>query len=101
MNPHLYKEKCYSISVLMTPEHLEEFVVIMEYFATKVREEEGNIFYYVMKNSNEENKFILLGLWKDADAIQVHTESEYFKKYVPQLGRMYEDFMETELDKFL
>ena len=101
MDPHLYKEKCYSISVTMEPEYLEEFIVIMEYFVTKVREEEGNIFYHVMRNTNEENKFMFLGLWKDDAAAQVHMDSEYFKTYVPQMGRMFESFTQLELDKFL
>ena len=48
MNPHLCTEKSFSISVKITPKDLEEFVILMEYFIIKVREEKGNIFYYVM-----------------------------------------------------
>ena len=101
MDPHLYKEKSYIISVTIAPEYIEEFVVLMEYFVTKVREEEGNIFFHIVRNSNEEDKFMFLGLWKDAAAAQIHMDSEYFKNYVPQMGRMYEEFTVTELDKFL
>lgn len=101
MNPHLYKEIGYDISVTIEPKNLEEYVVIMEYFVTKTREEEGNIFFYVMSDRNEEGKFFYWGLWKDDAAVQIHMESQYFQTYVPQLGQMCRDFMVTELDRFL
>ncbi len=103
MNPHLHKEIGYNISVEIAPKYLEEYIVIMEYFVTKIREEEGNIFYYVMSDHNQkaEGKFLYWGLWKDADAVQVHMESQYFHTYVPQLGQMCERFTVIELDRFL
>ena len=101
MNPHQCTEKSFSISVKITPKDLEEFVILMEYFIIKVREEKGNIFYYVMKDCNEENRFIFWGLWQDDLSVQAHMNSAYFIKYVPQLGRLYEDFKVTELEKFL
>ena len=103
MNPHLHKEKAYNISVKIAPEYLEEYIVIMEYFVSKIREEEGNIFYYVLldHNRNEEGKFLYWGLWKDAEAVHTHMESQHFQIYVPQLGQMCENFTVTELDRFL
>jgi len=101
MSAGLHKEKGVSISIIIEPKYLEEFVVLIEYFIAKVRKEEGNIFYYVMVDRNEKNKFIFFGLWEDKKAIQTHTESDYFKNYVPQLGRMYKEFRVTELDRFL
>ena len=103
MNPHLYKEIGYNISVKIALEYLEEYIVIMEYFVSKIREEEGNIFYYVLldHNCNEEGEFLYWGLWKDAEAVHIHMESKYFQTYVPQLGQMCERFTVIELDRFL
>ena len=44
---------------------------------------------------------MFLGMWKNEEGAQAHMNSDYFKNYVPQMGRIYEEFTVTELDKFL
>ncbi|MEM5014835.1 putative quinol monooxygenase [Metabacillus indicus] len=45
------------------------------------REEDGNISYDLMKDTETAGTYKMIELWKDAQAVELHNSSEHFKAF--------------------
>ncbi|MGP1908021.1 putative quinol monooxygenase [Metabacillus sp. JX24] len=45
------------------------------------REEEGNVSYDLMKDTETAGAYKMIELWKDAEAVELHNSSEHFKAF--------------------
>lgn len=45
------------------------------------REEDGNISYDLMKDTETAGAYKMIELWKDAEAVELHNSSEHFKAF--------------------
>ncbi|ASK29463.1 antibiotic biosynthesis monooxygenase [Chryseobacterium sp. T16E-39] len=55
---------------------------IMKEVAQKSSQEEGNLFYKLHQSQPDENLLILFEGYINEDAVEIHRNSEYFKKLV-------------------
>lgn len=46
------------------------------------REESGNISYNLYKDTEKENTFTMVEVWKDMEAVAFHNASEHFTSFV-------------------
>ncbi|WP_062513153.1 putative quinol monooxygenase [Halobacillus sp. KGW1] len=60
------------------PEFLEATRALME----GSREEEGNVFYNLMKDTEKENVYQMIEIWKDAAAMEEHNKSSHLQNFV-------------------
>ncbi|OOM77281.1 putative monooxygenase YcnE [Clostridium puniceum] len=54
----------------------------------KSRKEEGCISYGLFQDINNASVFTFIEEWKDQKAIEIHNNSEHFKRIVPLLGEL-------------
>ena len=69
---------------------IDEFKKIAEELVGKSSAEEGNIFYTLNQNAQDEQKFSFIECWKDDEAMNVHKTSEHFTRIFPILSGMAE-----------
>lgn len=55
---------------------------ILETMITYTHAEPGCIRYEVLRSIEDRRRFVLLERYKDEAALQAHTDSEHFKRYV-------------------
>ena len=46
------------------------------------REESGNVSYDLYRDTENENKFVMVEVWKDAQAVENHNSSNHFTSFV-------------------
>lgn len=59
-----------------------EFLEEIKPLIAASREESGNISYDLCKDTEKENVFIMVEVWKDAEAVASHNQSEHFTAFV-------------------
>jgi quinol monooxygenase YgiN len=64
------------------PERADEWLDLVDEFTRAVRAEEGNLFFEWSRSIEEPNTFVLLEGFRDAEAGQVHVQSEHFQKAI-------------------
>ena len=67
---------------------IDEFKKTAEELVRKSSEEEGNIFYTLNQDTQDEQKFSFIECWKDDEAMNVHKTSEHFTRIFPILSGM-------------
>ncbi|RFU66635.1 putative quinol monooxygenase [Peribacillus glennii] len=67
------------------PSQREAFLEHSKQVVLHSRGEEGNISYQLLEDSGRDNEFVFLEVWKDAEAIVSHEETEHFKLFVKNL----------------
>lgn len=76
------------------PEHEQAFLEEMNILLPLTREEEGNISYDLMKNTEKEHHYTMIELWKDAAATASHQSSAHFTAFVQKASA----FMAAPMD---
>ncbi|KGP74447.1 putative quinol monooxygenase [Pontibacillus yanchengensis] len=59
-------------------EFLEEIRPLME----QSRAEDGNISYDLLKDTEKENTYTMVEVWKDMEAVEVHGNSNHFTAFL-------------------
>lgn len=80
-------------------EKIDEFKKTAEELVKKSSAEEGNIFYTLNQDAQNEQKFSFIECWKDAEAMNAHKTSEHFTRIFPILSEMAESSGPNELYK--
>lgn len=62
------------------------FLEIARKMAEETRKEEGCRFYRLAKDTNEGNVYYFIEAYENEEALEIHRNSDYFRKYVPLLG---------------
>lgn len=69
-------------------EKIEEFKKTAEELVRKSSAEEGNVFYTLNQDTQDEEKFAFIECWKDDEATKIHGASEHFTRIFPILSEM-------------
>ncbi|MGL4388998.1 MAG: putative quinol monooxygenase [Brevinema sp.] len=80
----------------VNPEFIDQFLILAELLVMQVRQEPGNIHFYLIKSMKSEFTYLFVGTWVDQEAFQAHMTSEHFSNSVPQIG---ECILELETNK--
>ena len=59
---------------------IEEFKETAKELIQKSSAEEGNVFYTLNQDTQDEQKFAFIECWKDEEAMKIHGESEHFTR---------------------
>ncbi len=70
---------------------IEEFKKTAEELVKKSSAEEGNVFYTLNQDPQDEQKFAFIESWKDEEAMKIHGASEHFTRIFPLLSDMAEE----------
>lgn len=71
-------------------EKIDEFKKTAEELIKKSSAEEGNVFYTLNQDTQDEQKFAFIECWKDDEAMKIHGSSEHFTRIFPLLAEMAE-----------
>lgn len=69
---------------------LESIPLVLPYYEElvyKTRQEPGCISYELTKDLKKEGHFLFLERWTDEDALNLHTQTEHFKRLVPLIDQ--------------
>lgn len=58
------------------------------------REEAGNLSYQLFKDTEQEQRFMMVEVWKDAAAVDTHNSSLHFTSFAAKAG----EFLTAPLD---
>jgi quinol monooxygenase YgiN len=58
------------------------------------RAESGNIYYRLQKDTEKENVYTMVEVWKDQEAVAIHNASEHFTSFVAKA----DNFLTAPLD---
>jgi quinol monooxygenase YgiN len=70
------------------PEHADEFVAMFLELTAKVREEAGCLLYQLCRKREAEGVFVVMELYADQAAVDLHMGTEYFKAFSKQVGSL-------------
>lgn len=71
-------------------EKIEEFKRAAAELIQKSSAEEGNVFYTLNQDTQDEQKFAFIECWRDEEAMKIHGASEHFTRIFPILSEMAE-----------
>jgi len=66
----------------------DEAIKLYEELVEKSRNEEGCISYYLFQDKKVETILTIIEEWESEEALQVHQNTEHFKRIVPLLGNL-------------
>jgi quinol monooxygenase YgiN len=64
----------------------EAYLKLVKELIEKSRQEAGCISYSLFQDINDDSVVTFIEEWKDQEAINLHNNSEHFKRIVPLLG---------------
>jgi quinol monooxygenase YgiN len=65
----------------INPEKEQEFLEEMHSLVKASRAEEGNISYHLMKDTENQQSYTMVEIWKDANAVEAHNTSGHFTSF--------------------
>lgn len=68
-----------------------EALEALQEVVTSSRQEEGCVTYQLHRSLDDESTFVFYEVWKDADAVQKHIESEHYAAYREKTAELFED----------
>jgi quinol monooxygenase YgiN len=80
-------------------EDKETYIRLAKELIEKSREEAGCISYSLFEDMNDESVFTFIEEWKDQEAIDIHNNSEHFKRIFPLLDNLSTGSFEVNLYK--
>ena len=70
----------------LSPEAAENAMPILVELIAETVKEEGCINYNFCQSTADADTFAIIETWKTQEALDVHSKSDHFAKYVPQLA---------------
>jgi len=78
---------CVLATLKVKEEKISEFEKIFIELTDQVRSnEEGNIFYQVAKDREQENTYVVLEHYNDQDSVDAHGKSDHFRAAGAKIG---------------
>lgn len=78
-NTNEHKPFCIVVDAEIHPDHIGEFLKVMEEDAAGSRAEPGCIRFDVVQNMEQKNKFMFYEVYKDTEAVDFHKKQPHFK----------------------
>lgn len=76
-------------TITVKAEYKEDMIKVLHEVVDKTRQEEGNISYDLNVSVENPLRFVILEVWKSAEAIETHNQSAHFKAFVDAIkGRI-------------
>lgn len=69
---------------------IEEHTKLAEQMVAETRKEQGNLNYEFGKVAGSDNQFACVERWESREALELHFETEHFKKFVPMMKELRE-----------
>ena len=69
---------------------IDEFKETAKELVQKSSAEEGNVFYTLNQDTQDEQKFAFIECWKDDEAMKIHGATEHFTRIFKALSEMAE-----------
>lgn len=76
----------------------DEFIGEAQDLITATRAENGCISYNLYSDTDDQNDLVMLEFWEDLDSLDIHMESDHFKRFGTILGKYVDE--EMEISKF-
>ncbi|MFC3750112.1 putative quinol monooxygenase [Paenibacillus sp. GCM10012306] len=80
--------------IQVKPERREQFLTVVKPLIASSQSEEGNLSYELYEQSGQDNVFIMVENWRDAEAVTAHNASSHFTGFAGQAG----EFLAAPLD---
>ena len=78
---------CVLATLKVKADKTQDFETIFKKLSEDVRsKEEGNIFYQVAKDKENENTYLVLEHYKDQESVDVHGKSDHFRSVGREIG---------------
>ncbi|MBM7694063.1 quinol monooxygenase YgiN [Peribacillus deserti] len=78
----------------VNPAKHDEFLTELQPLIAASRKENGNVSYNLYKNTENDNIFMMVEVWKDAQAVDSHNQSSDFTSFVGKV----KEFLTAPLD---
>lgn len=69
------------------PKQRGAFLEMSQQVISHSKAEEENISYHLYEDTDQDNRFVFLEVWKSEDSIQKHEATTHFKMFVKELPR--------------
>lgn len=69
-------------------DHIENYKMMTKELIEKSQLEEGCIFYDLFQDVKDEAILTFIEIWKSQETIDLHNDSEHYKRIIPQLQTM-------------
>jgi quinol monooxygenase YgiN len=69
----------YQIKIVIKPYKTDEFIKSTRSFARKIRKEKGCLGYSVYRDTEKENTFSVIGMWRTRPAMEKHFKTQNFE----------------------
>ncbi|RCX16221.1 quinol monooxygenase YgiN [Fontibacillus phaseoli] len=79
------------------PQQEEAFLEEVRSLVASSRAEEGNISYDLLKSTQQENRYTMVELWKNTEAVGMHNASEHFTAFTQKAKEFLAAPMEAKL----
>ena len=70
-----------NIKMPIRPEKMDEWLALADSYAKDVNSEDGSLFFQVARSLTDENEFIVIEGFKDAEAGATHVKQPYVKRF--------------------
>lgn len=70
---------------------IENVLELCKPLVEETRKEAGCIKYEACQNNNDKNHLVILEEWENQEYLDMHSNSDHFKKYVPQIVALSEN----------
>jgi quinol monooxygenase YgiN len=70
-----------NIKIPIRPEKMDEWLALADSYAKDVNSEDGCLFFQFARSLNDENEFVCIEGFKDADAGATHVKQPYVKRF--------------------
>ena len=97
INTEMTNQKVIHARIYVKPEHVADFIEAAREIIDSSRTEKGNLSYTLYQDPYNETNFIMVELWKDQNAIDLHFQKSYFKSFGETTGNWLEKDSEVEI----
>lgn len=77
---HIIKKEC-----------IEQYHQLAKELVEKSQQEAGCISYVLEQSIEDERVHAFIEEWADQEAIDIHNQTEHFKRIIPQLGQLFDE----------
>ncbi len=86
----------YIANVELEQENIEQYLLLGEMLVKTTKESPGYIDFKLLQDKNNPCKMMVYHAWESAEDMDAYTQSEFFKQYMPQIGKFFTSFSSFE-----
>ncbi len=86
----------YIANVEVEPENLEQYLLLGEMLVKTTKEAPGYVDFKLLQDRNDARKIVVYHEWESPEDMDNYCQSEFFKQYMPQIGKFFTNFSSFE-----